>query len=336
MEDRFRVRDLGRARGRAAAGLRQARERHHYAEPNHIYSLQTTASINTQLHNSHSSSSQLPPHTATMMHENDLEFVTEVDGKVIPPPQPTNNVLANMKAGGVAGGSSQNHSGNNNSSGYTPGSSLPLGASFNQSAHPTACLFHILFKGIAFTVYMLGSRAMEGIMVTVVCILLLAADFWVVKNITGRLLVGLRWWNKVDPVTGQTSWIFESAAPTNPDGTNATTNSFDSKFFWAILYITPILWALCFISAILWLRFNCFVTLAIALVLSFSNVYGYYKCSADQRAKLNDMFNAGAEMGMRAMIRNNVFGRLGGMFSGGNSPSQQQGASPQVQPGTFA
>lgn len=271
------------------------------------------------------------------MHENDLEFVTEVDGKVIPPPQPTNNVLANMKAGGVTGGSSlNNNSGNYNSSGYTPGSSLPLGASFNQSAHPTACLFHILFKGIAFTVYMLGARAMEGIMVTVVCILLLAADFWVVKNITGRLLVGLRWWNKVDPVTGQTSWIFESAAPTSPDGTNATTNSFDSKFFWTILYITPILWALCFMSAILWLRFNCFVTLAIALVLSFSNVYGYYKCSADQRAKLNDMFNAGAEMGMRAMIRNNVFGRLGGMFSGGNSQSQQQGGSPQVQPGTFA
>eukprot|EP00573_Skeletonema_grethae_P012910 CAMPEP_0201697452 /NCGR_PEP_ID=MMETSP0578-20130828/11325_1 /ASSEMBLY_ACC=CAM_ASM_000663 /TAXON_ID=267565 /ORGANISM="Skeletonema grethea, Strain CCMP 1804" /LENGTH=273 /DNA_ID=CAMNT_0048183631 /DNA_START=24 /DNA_END=845 /DNA_ORIENTATION=+ len=273
-----------------------------------------------------------------MMHDNDLEFVTEVDGKVIPPPsaQPTNNVLANMKAGGVAGGSSLNNNSGSNAPSYTPGSSLPLGASFNQSAHPTACLFHILFKGSAFTVYMLGSKAMEGIMVTVLCILLLAADFWVVKNITGRLLVGLRWWNKVDPVTGQTSWIFESASPTSPDGTNATTNSFDSKFFWTILYVTPILWALCFMSAILWLRFNCFVTLAIALVLSFSNVYGYYKCSADQRAKLNEMFNAGAEMGMRAMIRNNVFGRLGGMFSGGNAQQQQQGATPQFHPGTFA
>eukprot|EP00984_Skeletonema_dohrnii_P008782 scaffold3272_cov126-Skeletonema_dohrnii-CCMP3373.AAC.3 len=96
-----------------------------------------------------------------MMHENDLEFVTEVDGKVIPPPssQPTNSVLSNMKAGGVAGGSSFNSSAPKSS--YAPGSSLPLGASFNQSAHPTACLFHILFKGIAFTVYMLGSKTME-------------------------------------------------------------------------------------------------------------------------------------------------------------------------------
>lgn len=265
-----------------------------------------------------------------MMHDNDLEFVTEVDGKVIPPPsssQPaTNSVLSNMRAGGVAS-TALNSSASKST--YTPGSSLPLGSSFNQSAHPTACLFHILFKGSAFALYMLGSRAMEGVMVTVLCILLLAADFWVVKNVTGRLLVGLRWWNKVDPVTGQTSWIFESAAPTSPNGTNATTNSFDSKFFWGILYITPVLWVLCFMSAILWLRFNCIVTLATALVLSFSNVYGYYKCSADQRAKLNDMFNAGAEMGMRAMI----FGRLGGMFSRGNT--QQQPAAPQAHRGTF-
>lgn len=26
---------------------------------------------------------------------------------------------------------------------------------------------------------------------------LLAFDFWTVKNVSGRLLVGLRWWNKV-------------------------------------------------------------------------------------------------------------------------------------------
>ena len=39
--------------------------------------------------------------------------------------------------------------------------------------------------------------------------LLLAADFWTVKNITGRLLVGLRWWNKVNE-DGSTEWIFES------------------------------------------------------------------------------------------------------------------------------
>lgn len=40
-------------------------------------------------------------------------------------------------------------------------------------------------------------------------VLLLAADFWTVKNITGRLLVGLRWWNKVNE-DGSSEWVFES------------------------------------------------------------------------------------------------------------------------------
>eukprot|EP01050_Picozoa_sp_SAG11_P010429 SAG11_NODE_1041_length_6056_cov_5.902468_6_plen_102_part_00 len=31
----------------------------------------------------------------------------------------------------------------------------------------------------------------------VLCILLLAMDFWTVKNVSGRLLVGLRWWNEI-------------------------------------------------------------------------------------------------------------------------------------------
>lgn len=40
-------------------------------------------------------------------------------------------------------------------------------------------------------------------------VLLLSADFWTVKNITGRLLVGLRWWNYVDD-EGASHWVFES------------------------------------------------------------------------------------------------------------------------------
>jgi len=40
-------------------------------------------------------------------------------------------------------------------------------------------------------------------------VLLLAFDFWTVKNVTGRLLVGLRWWNKVEE-DGTSVWVFES------------------------------------------------------------------------------------------------------------------------------
>lgn len=47
------------------------------------------------------------------------------------------------------------------------------------------------------------------VLVFVVTILLLAFDFWTVKNVSGRLLVGLRWWNEVDE-EGRGTWIYES------------------------------------------------------------------------------------------------------------------------------
>lgn len=37
----------------------------------------------------------------------------------------------------------------------------------------------------------------------------LSLDFWTVKNVTGRLLAGLRWWNVVDS-EGNSQWKFES------------------------------------------------------------------------------------------------------------------------------
>lgn len=40
--------------------------------------------------------------------------------------------------------------------------------------------------------------------------LLLAADFYYLKNIAGRRLVGLRWWNEVDVASGNSHWVFES------------------------------------------------------------------------------------------------------------------------------
>ncbi|MBL1506050.1 DUF846 domain-containing protein, partial [Klebsiella pneumoniae] len=46
------------------------------------------------------------------------------------------------------------------------------------------------------------------VMITV--ILLIAADFWYTKNISGRILVGLRWWNNYDVDTQEDKWIFES------------------------------------------------------------------------------------------------------------------------------
>lgn len=71
-------------------------------------------------------------------------------------------------------------------------------------------LFHLLFRGLAILVYLLcGVFSDSFISSFVFVVLLLSADFWTVKNITGRLLVGLRWWNYVDD-DGASHWVFES------------------------------------------------------------------------------------------------------------------------------
>ena len=51
--------------------------------------------------------------------------------------------------------------------------------------------------------------------------------------------MGLRWWNEVDPATGDTKWVFESADP-DTRHINAT----DKRFFWIALYAQPALWIL--------------------------------------------------------------------------------------------
>ncbi len=78
--------------------------------------------------------------------------------------------------------------------------------------HPIAAFFHVFFRVAALLVYILASTLIGDayfVHIFLTIILLLAVDFWTVKNVTGRLLVGLRWWNKVDE-DGTSTWMFES------------------------------------------------------------------------------------------------------------------------------
>ena len=83
-------------------------------------------------------------------------------------------------------------------------------------------------------------------MIFIITILLLAADFYYLKNIAGRRLVGLRWWNEVDPQTGDSHWVFESS-----DSSTKVINATDSRFFWIALYSQPLLWVALALVAII-------------------------------------------------------------------------------------
>lgn len=76
--------------------------------------------------------------------------------------------------------------------------------------HPYVAFFHLFFRGLALATYILCGWFIDSFITSFVfVILLLSADFWTVKNITGRLLVGLRWWNYVDD-NGASHWVYES------------------------------------------------------------------------------------------------------------------------------
>ena len=90
---------------------------------------------------------------------------------------------------------------------------------------------------------------MHSILGFIVTMSLLAVDFYYLKNIAGRRLVGLRWWNEVDIQTGDSKWVFESA-----EGRGQNGNRTDSRFFWIAVYAQPAWWVLIAIWVII--RFN--------------------------------------------------------------------------------
>ena len=55
----------------------------------------------------------------------------------------------------------------------------------------------------------LGWVTNDNVIIFIVVLLLSALDFWAVKNITGRKLVGLRWWSGFKD-DGTEEWYFES------------------------------------------------------------------------------------------------------------------------------
>eukprot|EP01111_Echinosteliopsis_oligospora_P016372 TRINITY_DN6779_c0_g1_i1.p1 TRINITY_DN6779_c0_g1~~TRINITY_DN6779_c0_g1_i1.p1 ORF type:complete len:214 (-),score=68.43 TRINITY_DN6779_c0_g1_i1:51-692(-) len=160
------------------------------------------------------------------------------------------------------------------SSASSPSSSSSEGGA---RRHPVATFFHLFFKISALVTYLILARWGSFVIMFVVITLLVAFDFWTVKNVTGRLLVGLRWWNEVHE-DGTNRWIFESVED------KSIINDTESKIFWISLFITPVIWGLMFLSAIfniLWLP-----VVAISLALSSANVYGYWKCSRDAKKRL--------------------------------------------------
>ncbi|KAG0976916.1 hypothetical protein G6F57_009730 [Rhizopus arrhizus] len=186
---------------------------------------------------------------------------------------------------------------------------------FEQSSHPIAAFFFLAFRLGAILTYLLGTIFSDNFtLIFVVTILLLAFDFWTVKNVSGRLLVGLRWWNEIQP-DGSNKWVFESAHP------NRKPNSADSRLFWVVLYGTPIIWVLLALSCILTFKPSWLVIVAVAIVLSGANMYGYTQCDKDAKRKWATSMATQSALGTLSSGATGLLGRavssgIGSFFSG--------------------
>lgn len=152
-----------------------------------------------------------------------------------------------------------------------------------QSAHPTVALFHMGFKAGAIGSYLgIGLFTKNFVIQFVVTVTLLAFDFWVVKNVTGRLLVGLRWWHEIGDDGVSQVWRFETVH--DRDNLNVT----DSRIFWWSMYVCPVVWILLGIVCVLKMNVSYLIIVFIALVLSGANIVGYYKCNKDATEQIRN------------------------------------------------
>ncbi|KAH9944444.1 DUF846-domain-containing protein [Epithele typhae] len=137
-------------------------------------------------------------------------------------------------------------------------------ASVSRSAHPTVLFFLYAFRSAALAVYILcGFFISSYVLSSVIVVVLLAMDFWNCKNVAGRRLVGLRYWNQVDD-DGESYWVFESRD--------------------VAVYTFPVAWvALLIVALISNLSFVPLVILA--LVFNVTNAIGFTYADRDAKQK---------------------------------------------------
>ncbi|KAL0964843.1 hypothetical protein UPYG_G00329790 [Umbra pygmaea] len=152
--------------------------------------------------------------------------------------------------------------------------------------HPVASFFHLFFRVTATLSYLLcGVISSSFIGCTVTIILLLSADFWTVKNITGRLMVGLRWWNQVDDDDGKSHWVFESR---KGNSKQQASNS-ESRIFWLGLVVCPVIWVVFVFSILVSFNIKWLAVVIMGVILQGANLYGYVRCKVGGGTSLKNM-----------------------------------------------
>ncbi|KAK4052900.1 Golgi apparatus membrane protein tvp23 [Microbotryomycetes sp. JL221] len=149
----------------------------------------------------------------------------------------------------------------------------------SQSAHPVALVCLYLFRSLAIATYLLcGFFSSSYVFSTVLVVVLLSLDFWTVRNVSGRILCGLRFWNQVDE-DGSSYWVFEHRSPDQPS------NAVDQKMFWIAMYAFPAAWVVLLFVGLLKFNISFLPIVMLALVFNMINTIGYTYADRDAKRK---------------------------------------------------
>ena len=149
------------------------------------------------------------------------------------------------------------------------------GGILSSSSHAYVLVFHVGVKLVAVLSYMLMFFVLEGFVVAFMStVVALAVDFWFTKNVSGRLLAGMRWWSYVRE-DGTSEWKFETLG----EAEMAQLNNLDKQVFWKSLYLFAAYWVLAAVFNLVTLDANNFVLCVIGATFATSNVLGYRKCA---------------------------------------------------------
>ncbi|VDI31114.1 Hypothetical predicted protein [Mytilus galloprovincialis] len=149
--------------------------------------------------------------------------------------------------------------------------------------HPLAVFFHMFFRSAAIILYFMCDFFIDSFVTSfVMIVIMLSMDFWTVKNVTGRLLVGLRWWNYVDD-DGKSNWVYEARKGAQKKKVTVV----EARIFWLSLVACEIIWIFLIFSTLLRLRFAWLMIVLVGTAMNGANLYGYIKCKYGANKKLS-------------------------------------------------
>ncbi|KAI1722729.1 NRDE-2, necessary for RNA interference domain-containing protein [Ditylenchus destructor] len=172
------------------------------------------------------------------------------------------------------------------------GDNRPLVTGFRSLRHPSIVLVHLLFRALGVLFYVFANILSSSFIIQLLALLsLFSADFWTVKNITGRFLVGLRWWSFVD-AEGNNHFKFEISK--DPQSFDAM----ERRIFWGALVVAPIFWLLLVSVAFFTFQWQWMIVCLLGLSMTSTNLYMYLRCKWSNTTELTNYLTKWAFLSM--------------------------------------